>query len=58
MKRFATIVQIITFFATVFATLSFVNERLVITAIAIWLTYSLLCLGLVTAQEVKDFRSK
>lgn len=58
MKKFATIAQIITFFAAAFGTIEFVNERLVIAAIGFWLTYTLVCLGLVTAQEAKDFRSK
>lgn len=58
MKKFATLAQIITFLAAAFATLKFVDERLVIAAIGFWLTYSLVCLGLVTAQEAKEFRTK
>lgn len=58
MKKFATLAQLITFFAAVYGTLNYVNERLVITAIIFWLSYALLCLGLVTTKEIQDFRSK
>jgi hypothetical protein len=58
MKKFATIAQFITFCLAVYATLAFVNEKLVITAIVFWLSYAVVCLGLATTKEVQQFRIK
>lgn len=55
-RRFHSIVQLITFFAAVFATLNYVNERTIITALVFWLTYVLYCIGIMTAKELAEFK--
>lgn len=40
----------------VIVTMRFCNDRLLVDVITVWLLFALLCLGIITLQQVIDFR--
>jgi hypothetical protein len=40
----------------IITTMKFVDQKVVINAIEVWLIFSLLCLGIITAQQIVEFR--
>lgn len=41
----------------IYATYEFVDSTTVVSALMVWLTFALLCLGIVTAQQVLQFKN-
>lgn len=44
--------------AAIYATFEFLDNTTVISALMVWLTFALLCLGIITAEQVIRFRDK
>lgn len=45
-------------FVSIIATFKFVNNQTIIEALMVWLCFALLCLGIITAEQVIRFRNK